>query len=197
MKVTGSGAGNDIHLCPGRAAGLGVVHAANHTKLADGVDAGEREQCEIGAAVDVVRAVDLPIVLFSPVAVDLEAYQVSTNRCGGPRKNLVSVAGIRRARHQEHELRVVAAVEREFAELKARNYSGRSRALRINVQCTRLDGHAFADRTHFERKIDGDPVVDVQNDAGLYCLLESGNFRSDVVPPHRQEWGNELAMVVR
>src|SRR6266404_6192022 len=197
MKVTGSGAGNDIDLRPGRAAGLGVVDAANNAKFADGIDTGERQQREIGATVHVVSAVDLPIVLFSPVAVDLEAHQVSTNRCGGPRKNLVGVAGIRRARHQEHELRVVAAVEREFAELKARNYSGRSRALRINVQCTRLDGHAFADRTHFERKIDGDPVVDIQNDAGLYCLLESRNLRSDVVTPYRQERDDELAAVVR
>jgi hypothetical protein len=65
------------------------------------------------------------------------------------------------------------------------------------VQCTRLDGNAFADRTHFERKIDGDPVVDIQNDAGLYCLLESGNLRSDVLTPHRQERDDELATVVR
>src|SRR5205807_9563179 len=51
MKAVGSGADNRIDLRRAGAARLRVVHAAKDAKFADGVNAREREQREIGTAI--------------------------------------------------------------------------------------------------------------------------------------------------
>src|SRR5260370_14199985 len=63
----GAGRGNELDLPAGGGAGLRVVYPTHNAKLADGVNAGERKKCEIGAAVNVVSAVDLPVIFLSAV----------------------------------------------------------------------------------------------------------------------------------
>ena len=72
VELVGAGAGDDVDLPAGAAAEFGVVVAALHGELGDGVDAGIGEQREVRAAVHVVRAVDVPGVLRGAAAVDGE-----------------------------------------------------------------------------------------------------------------------------
>jgi len=53
VEIARAGAGDDIDLRTGGTARLRVVHASDDTKLADRVNAREREQREVGTSVDV------------------------------------------------------------------------------------------------------------------------------------------------
>src|SRR5260370_16860759 len=88
----GAGRGNELDLPAGGGAGLRVVYPTHNAKLADGVNAGERKKCEIGAAVNVVSAVDLPVIFLSAVALYLEPHQVRPDWRGRSREKFGSVA---------------------------------------------------------------------------------------------------------
>lgn len=72
VEGAGSRAGNHVDLTAGAAAILGVILAANHAKFFDGIDAGILQQSEVCAAINIVCAVDGPIVLGRAAAVDGE-----------------------------------------------------------------------------------------------------------------------------
>ncbi len=110
VNVGGAGAGDHVDLGASGTSGLGVIGAANHAELADGINAGERKQGEVRPAIHVIRPVDLPVVFFAAVSVDLEGHHVRSDRRGRPGENLVGIARIRRARNQQDELRIVPAV---------------------------------------------------------------------------------------
>ena len=187
---------NHIHLPARGAAGLSVVYATDHAKLADGVDAGEREQCEVGAAVDVVSTVDLPIVFLPAVAVNLKSHHVGANRSRSSREDLVGVAGIGSSRHQKHQLRVVAAVERKLAQLHAGNHARGGGALCVDLQGVGLYTYGFTYRTNFKCEIYRQLVTDVQYKAAVCNSLESGDLDRNRVMPNRQKRRCVLAVFV-
>src|SRR5664280_399375 len=76
VKIPGSGARYDVDLAASRAAVLRTVAAALDLELADSVHTRINQQCEIRAVVQIVGAVDRPVVLGIAGAVDREADYV-------------------------------------------------------------------------------------------------------------------------
>ena len=72
MELVRAAAGHHVDFPAGAATVLGKIVGAQDVELGDGIDAGIGKQGEVGAAVDVIGAVDLPVVLRGPRAVDRE-----------------------------------------------------------------------------------------------------------------------------
>src|SRR5260370_31857729 len=115
----GAGRGNELDLPAGGGAGLRVVYPTHNAKLADGVNAGERKKCEIGAAVNVVSAVDLPVIFLSAVCVDLERYHPPADWRWSSREKLVRVAGGRKAGQQNPRVCTGSACYVKLSDLSA------------------------------------------------------------------------------
>jgi hypothetical protein len=197
VNIPGSRTRNHVNLCARRAAGLRIVRTSNDAEFTDRINAGKREERQIGAAVDVVGAVNLPIVFLAAAAVDLESHRVGANRGRSAGKDLVRIAGIGSARDQEDKLGVVATVKRELFQLGARNHASSGCALGVNGENVSFDGNGFVNGAQFESEIGGNIVVDVENNASAHGLLEAGGFHGDAVAPDGQERRHVQAMFVR
>src|SRR5262249_9144795 len=100
-------------------AGLGAVQAAFHLELRDGVHTGEGHQRKVAAPVDVVRAVDRPVIGGVAIAV----YEERHRRRQTGRRRVSNVQFVHRVRgntrHQCNQLFVVASSQGELAYLRA------------------------------------------------------------------------------
>src|SRR5438270_12635217 len=109
MQAAGARARDDVHLAGGVAAKLGAVGAAQRLELGDGVDGRIREQREISAAVNVVGAINRPVVGCWTRPIDGKGYGVG---CAGGQRvadvELVAGTAIAYARLQDEKLLVVA-----------------------------------------------------------------------------------------
>ena len=63
VKGAGAAARDDRDLSRGTAAVFRDIAGTKHVKFGDGIDGGVGQQGEIGAAIDIVGAVDGPVVL--------------------------------------------------------------------------------------------------------------------------------------
>src|SRR5260370_2981347 len=72
VELAGAAAGDHGDMTAGAAPVLGQVVSALHAELLDGINAGVGEKSEVGAAIDIIRAVQSPVILGRTVAVDRE-----------------------------------------------------------------------------------------------------------------------------
>src|SRR5260370_39215198 len=104
----GAGRGNELDLPAGGGAGLRVVYPTHNAKLADGVNAGERKKCEIGTAVNVVSAVDLPVIFLSAVAVNLQRHHACIALSGSSRDKMIAGSRVHQPAKPKNRMRATA-----------------------------------------------------------------------------------------
>ena len=128
VEFVGTGAGDDVDLSGSTAPEFGGVCATESFEFGDGIDAGESEEREVGATVEVVGAVHHEGVTRGASAVEREGDDVGAAvRILQADVELVGSGGGSDARHEGEELDVVAIVERKFADFPARDKTfGRS-----------------------------------------------------------------------
>src|SRR5262245_12107486 len=73
-------AGNYVNLGAAAAAEFRIISSTNDLEFRDGVDARKREQREIRTAVNVIGAVDRPVILAGARAADGKRYYVRSYR---------------------------------------------------------------------------------------------------------------------
>src|SRR3954469_8469433 len=161
MEFARAGAGHDIYLTASTAPIFRLILTAKDFEFLDGIYAGIVQQAEVAAAIDVVGAVNGPIVLREAAAVDGEIVFVGS-ATGSLNTNVDGIA--HRGRNTGHEgdhLFIVARAEGKFLDLRTVDQSGRGRRDRVHMQCIGLNVDDFVDITGLKRRVDSDLIGNV------------------------------------
>ena len=153
--------GYDVNQCTRAPAEFRAIARRQDLHLGDRVRAGIDRGIRVAAIVHVLRAVHVKRDGVRANAVDA----LSGGGKGQPE-------GIERGRHgarnQAQQLRVVAAIQRDLAQLPAaddpRHIAGRG----LHLFHRRRHGNRFRHGAHFQSEVDAPPRGGIQNDAGLF-----------------------------
>ena len=113
MKILCSSAGNNVDLTASRTTKLWAVAAALNLELVNGIDVGIHQQRKVRAVVEIVCAVDGPVILGIAGAIHRETDDVdAAGGVGGSHIKLISCIAAY-ARLQCNQLFIIVVVERQ------------------------------------------------------------------------------------
>src|SRR6185437_10966606 len=186
VETGGAALGDDVDLGAAGAAAVRGVEAAFHLELRNRVDARERHQRQVAAAVHVVGAIHRPIVGGAAIAAD----RVRKHGGGPSGRRVADIEIVRSARreagHQRDELFVVARAERKFAHLAAFNGAGGGDGAKFHLDRVGLYFNALGGGADLQREVDLQIVIDVEDDIRPVFGLEPRSFDFDRVISDRK-----------
>ena len=197
VQLVGAGPRNHVYLAGSRATVLRGVGVAQRLKFGNRIDAGEREQRQIRAAVHVIGTVDRPVVGTGTLTANRKGNRIgAAQRVGGSEIDLVRGAGKSDARLQAKQLLVIACAQFKLAHLRTVDQTGDLRIFKVDLQ--RVGGHRQALLgTSTQRAVHREAVVHVQDEPGHGDSLKAGIRNRDGIRAERQRCRRIEPLVVR
>ena len=200
--------GDDVDLAAGEITVLGIKVVGDDAELAEGVqigdDGGSRE-CELlhGDAIEQIavggfsHAIDRLVagVFVSRYCRKLEAAALEVIVGGGTAAD--AGVGIGNARLQRQQIGKTAAIERNRGDLLIFDDLAQLRRGRFHPQRIGGNGDHFVGLPNLQCSIDGNCVVHIQNDPGLFECLESLQIDAQFILARRQSRERVRAVSVR
>jgi hypothetical protein len=180
-ELVGTAARDDVDLRAAGLAELRPVAVAQDLELFDRFERGIDEDRAVRPDVVVVRAVDRPHVRGDVAPADGKVRSAEQ-----PLVLDVEEIGRADAGHQRRELQEVASVERQLADLIARDQTGDVAANRLHVHGIGRDRHGLGNVAGRELEIDRAILGDVERDIGAHRGLEAGKRQVDAVRADRE-----------
>src|SRR5262249_5337577 len=187
VELVGAALGDQVDHCALGLAELGAEAVALDAKFLNRVDRWKGQQRGVRADVHVIDAVDRPHVLIRTVAVHrhihvgIETRAISAKSSAG-----ASLSHRRDSGDKQHQLGVVAAVERQLCYLFLANETADFAAPRIDLFGLASDRDDFGHLADLEGQVHHKILADVQLQIAVDGLLEPGRRSTDRVTANRQ-----------
>src|SRR5262249_28268514 len=182
VELVGAALGDQVDHCALGLAELGAEAVALDAKFLNRVDRWKGQQRGVRADVHVIDAVDRPHVLIRTVAVHrhihvgIETRAISAKSSAG-----ASLSHRRDSGDKQHQLSVVAAVERQLCYLFLANETADFAAPGFYLFGLAGNCDRFTDLPDLEGQVDHKILVDVKVKAAVDDLLETGRRSTDRV----------------
>ncbi len=194
MELAGASARHDVDFAAGAATVFRQIVGTQHVELGDRVNTGIGKEGEVSAAIDVVGAVDLPVVLGGTSAVNRKVDLVRrAHWVAHSDKKLVGgeVGGYTRQR--SYELFVVAGNQGELTHLVASHKAGGGGVVEIDLGGGLVDADGLSRAPNLQMSIDGESIVHVQNNVVGFEIAEALHLHRDFIVTDGEVCGSEVA----
>src|SRR5438477_6670922 len=191
MQVVGPRACDQIYFASGATSLFRQIVRTQNLELSKSIDAGIVQQGKVGSAIEVVGAINGPIVLCRPVAVDREVHLVGQpSWAGGADIKLIGSQVRRDSRRKRNQLRKVAGVDGQFADLRACDQSSRGGGVEINLSLRLLNLDGLRRSADLELGVHDSAVADVEHNVICNILLKAGCVYHYLITSDRKSGSN-------